>query len=564
MVRFYEAPWQGDRSAGRSVGVRLSGEQGGRAGLLLGAGGRDPRWYAVLLEGNRLSLVARHPDSLEIRATADLPGGWHPEGELLQVSETGSDVTVVANGQRVFSLPRPNDATLLDGPVGIIAAGPGRSVFHDFAFAGPVTAPGGMDERLPTANDDRLPTAGEASKPGRKEEPPTAAPTPTPTPTTFDASKYPERALDIVGAYIFIMYHEYGHFMAGELKLPVVGPEEDMADEFAAQSWVQAVREHPALMPLALGGAKFWMYTSKQAKASGQEAPWYDEHAPDERRFASMLCTLYGAFPDNFGSIIDNLKLPDYRRRGCIEMAARRGNAWKTLLRPYRRANAAVNPGDAPADAKGGRVTVDIQPSKTNDGALIYNTVANAGFDKFMNGLSSVYVLPRDTKFVMRDCGTINSFYTPRDGSVTLCYEMLSYINKLFNAYEGDNAATPASTSSGGQTLTGLLSGAWHLQLSGKNGVKLDGMFVFRPDSSYTSSITAAGTTERATGSWSVAADESHRIVLTLQRQSGQRCARGGCRQMSGGEPQRIPLTPVNHDTLRLGEAGTLTRLPQQ
>ena len=61
-----------------------------------------------------------------------------------------------------------------------------------------------------------------------------------------------------------------------------------------------------------------------------------------------------------------------------------------------------------------------------------------------------------------------------------------------------------------------------------------------------------------------MAADESHRIVLTLQRQSGQKCGRGGCQRMGGGEPQHLALTPVNHDTLRLGEAGTLTRLPQQ
>lgn len=145
----------------------------------------------------------------------------------------------------------------------------------------------------------------------------------------------------------------------------------------------------------------------------------------------------YGAFPDNFGSAIDGLGMPDYRRRGCIETATRRGDSWKTLLRPHRRANVMVNPGDAPAEAKGGRITVDIQPSKTNEGALIFSIVAKAGFDKITDAMSSAYVLPRDTKFVMRDCGTVNSFYTPRDGSVTLCYEMFSYIIKLFNAYEG-------------------------------------------------------------------------------------------------------------------------------
>ena len=91
------------------------------------------------------------------------------------------------------------------------------------------------------------------------------------------------------------------------------------------------------------------------------------------------------------------------------------------------------------------------------------------------------------------------------------------------------------------------------------------GMIVLRPDRSYTSAITGPAATEREAGAWTAAPDESNRVVLTMQRRSGQRCApRGGCRQMGSGEPQRLPLTPVNHDTFRLGDAGTLTRLPQR
>ena len=178
---------------------------------------------------------------------------------------------------------------------------------------------------------------------------------------------------------MFITFHEYGHFMAGELKLPVTGPEEDMADEFAAMTWIEVLKKHPEMAPLALGGAKFWFFLAYRKGAQQSQPPWYDEHAPDARRFGAVLCMLYGAYPEYFGSVIDKLRMPDARRQSCVQQAGRRAEAWKTLLRPHRRAGVNVNfPGDLPAETKGGRITADYQPSKTPEGEMMHTPETGA------------------------------------------------------------------------------------------------------------------------------------------------------------------------------------------
>lgn len=535
-VRFYETPWQGDR-AGRSVGVRVAAGAGASAGLVLGVTNADPRWLAVLVEGRRVTLVARRPGALDVRETATLPA--RPEaGDLLQISQSGAEAIVLANGRRVFGPVKLDDAQA-SAPVGIIAVGPGRAAFRDFAFGPPVTPAGGTDDRIPTARNDRLPPAAPtpAEKPAEKKDGGFA---PSTGSTPFNAADYPPGAVDMVGAWLTIAFHEYGHFVASELKLPVTGPEEDMADEFAAVFWIDILGERPELAPLALGGAKFWFYMAS-ANASAKPA-WYDEHAPDERRFASVICMLYGAYPDTFGNVIDGLKLPEARRRGCIEQAKRRVEAWHNILRPHRRSLASPD-----ALARSGRITSELVTAKTTDSAVIRNTLDAAKFGNLADMVGELYVMPRNTKFIMKDCGTANAYYTPRDGSVTMCYEMFSFVIKLVQQSQQVSARAAAAASAA--DLTRAMAGSWRLKLSAE-GKTMDGSVQLRPDSTYSSSLTMTGMRGRqsTTGRWSVSVTGDKELALTMQPRNAA--------------PQTLPLQIVNKDTMKLGP-GTLTRVGQ-
>lgn len=67
-----------------------------------------------------------------------------------------------------------------------------------------------------------------------------------------------------------------------------------------------------------------------------------------------------------------------------------------------------------------------------------YNTMreqvqAEQRMETFAEQLNANFPLPRNVPLVFGECGDPNAFYSPRDGSVTFCYEMVDYLNSLFS-----------------------------------------------------------------------------------------------------------------------------------
>jgi hypothetical protein len=164
-VRFYTLPWQGDVQ-GRSVGVRVqaSSSATGSAGLLYRVQDRDPRWLAFVVARQRtIALYARTASGLSTMKEVDIPGGVHPEGEWLQISERSGVATLWANGSLVAQLDVPSGRNP-EEPVGVLAIGPGRFAFRAFAFGPAIPTAQGGDDRIPTGSppgdDERGPTLG--------------------------------------------------------------------------------------------------------------------------------------------------------------------------------------------------------------------------------------------------------------------------------------------------------------------------------------------------------------------------------------------------------------------
>ena len=60
--------------------------------------------------------------------------------------------------------------------------------------------------------------------------------------------------------------------------------------------------------------------------------------------------------------------------------------------------------------------------------------------EKAADKLNRALKLPRDIKLRTKDCGDVNAFYSPRDHSITFCYELMDYFYKLYKL-DGDNDA---------------------------------------------------------------------------------------------------------------------------
>jgi hypothetical protein len=128
--------------------------------------------------------------------------------------------------------------------------------------------------------------------------------------------------------YLYVTMHELGHALIDVLDLPVVGREEDAADQFAALFFVDvADRDLGAVMGVLLA-AQFVRRTPVDRTA------YWDNHAFGEARYYQLLCLIYGgaaATRDVLAPV-----LPPERAAQCTGEYGQVRRGWNRLLAPYR------------------------------------------------------------------------------------------------------------------------------------------------------------------------------------------------------------------------------------
>ena len=101
----------------------------------------------------------------------------------------------------------------------------------------------------------------------------------------------------VTSQLLFIFLHEVGHAMIDVLDLPIVGQEEDAADQLATLFFSQ----EPVL---ATWAASFWG-ESRGGGSFVSMAAFADEHDLNQQRFFNIMCWTYGADPLVRGFIVE-------------------------------------------------------------------------------------------------------------------------------------------------------------------------------------------------------------------------------------------------------------------
>ena len=107
----------------------------------------------------------------------------------------------------------------------------------------------------------------------------------------LDANNLTEREEYIVGNALHVTLHEMGHLLIDQLKIAVLGQEEDAADNFAT---IALIDRDTAFADNALANtAHFWFVMAEdQDNAAGA---FFDEHDLDIQRAYRIVCHLVGA-----------------------------------------------------------------------------------------------------------------------------------------------------------------------------------------------------------------------------------------------------------------------------
>jgi hypothetical protein len=150
------------------------------------------------------------------------------------------------------------------------------------------------------------------------------------------------RADALVGPFVDTFLHEAAHAMFDLLKIPVLGAEEDAADQVSAYLMLQ----YPAHQKrgLILGAA--YSYTSELKVRSardlnrprlrfGRHVSSANEHSTPAQRLYSLLCIAYGADSALFADVVEKGYLPKERAESCNDEYRQIDFAYRTLMAPH-------------------------------------------------------------------------------------------------------------------------------------------------------------------------------------------------------------------------------------
>lgn len=131
------------------------------------------------------------------------------------------------------------------------------------------------------------------------------------------------------GAVMFTLMHEMAHALIGELGLPVVGREEDAADEFAALLLLDSGNSGHS----ALASAAEWFGVMSEHQS---QLLFWDEHSLDQQRLFNLLLLMYGKDPALYGPAVREV-IPAARLGRAAAEYRQKETRWDTLLSPYMR-----------------------------------------------------------------------------------------------------------------------------------------------------------------------------------------------------------------------------------
>jgi hypothetical protein len=147
-------------------------------------------------------------------------------------------------------------------------------------------------------------------------------------PTETIGGVTPEDA--VVGPFLEVVLHEVGHALFDLLRVPILGREEDAADQLAAYIMLQLGQ---GFARTAIVGVA-WMYAQEAQGATVDRSAFADVHSLDGQRFYTVLCLAYGADPRLFADAVEKGHLPQERAEGCADEYRQVAYAVQRLLSP--------------------------------------------------------------------------------------------------------------------------------------------------------------------------------------------------------------------------------------
>jgi hypothetical protein len=156
--------------------------------------------------------------------------------------------------------------------------------------------------------------------------------------------------------FLHVLAHEMGHAVIREFDLPVLGPEEALADAFAIVLLHQEMPQDAARITATR--ARAWL------AEDGREG-MFSEYPDDAKRAGAAVCLAYGLDPEGRAGLADAFGLAGEAAEACADFGPEQGRAWRRILAPL------MMPEGAQVTELGGRMDPGFDPgARPSDAAL--------------------------------------------------------------------------------------------------------------------------------------------------------------------------------------------------
>jgi hypothetical protein len=233
-----------------------------------------------------------------------------------------------------------------------------------------------------------------------------------------------ERVDFVVGNIRFVADHELAHALISELKLSVLGREEDTADVYAILKALRVPGDFS--LRILITATKAWFLSARRDRTVGVPPTYYERHGLDEQRAYHIICLMVGSDPVKFKALADAHKLPEERRRSCGWDYGTAEGSWDKVMTPHFR---------APHQPK---TEVEVV---YGEGKGRLEVVARSFREiRFLEHMAEFaaerYLWPAPIKMEMLTCGYANARWTIRTRTMQICYELVDEFARLFREQE--------------------------------------------------------------------------------------------------------------------------------
>ncbi len=206
---------------------------------------------------------------------------------------------------------------------------------------------------------------------------------------------------------LFVLYHELAHLLFDQFELPVLGREEDAADNVA--TWILLNRGSPEAHQALTDAAEGWVLSGIAYDSGGSESDYAAVHSLDKQRAYQIVCLMVGMDAGAFRGVANQYRISRDRQETC-------GGDYELVDRSLRKVL---------KRSSGSRVTVTYHPAgpRLKQAAKAFR--ASGVFDAVAAELRDHYRLGRQVQFNAKRCGEPNAFYDPDTVEIIFCYELM-------------------------------------------------------------------------------------------------------------------------------------------